>query len=127
VRTVRRPPSKLRDGVEESLPHRMGPRPASCGELNSAIILPNRVIGGWWCKEGHALHPEDLEAVLEAAPEVLVVGQGAYDRMRVTEETEKALQDAGIELIALPTGQAVEAYNRLRDERAVAAALHLTC
>jgi hypothetical protein len=91
------------------------------------IILPGRVIGGWWRKEGHALHPEDLEAVFEAAPEVLVVGQGAFGLMRVTDETEQALREAGIELIALPTGEAVETHNRLRDERAVAAALHLTC
>ncbi len=91
------------------------------------IILPGRVIGGWWRKEGHVLHPEDLEAVFEAAPEVLVVGQGASGLMRVTDETEQALRDAGIELIALPTGEAVETYNRLRGERAVAAALHLTC
>jgi hypothetical protein len=91
------------------------------------IILPDRVIGGWWRKEGHALHPEDLEAVFEATPEVLVVGQGAYGRMQVTDETERALQDAGIKLIALPSGEAVETYNRLRGERAVAAALHLTC
>lgn len=91
------------------------------------IILPDRVISGWWRKEGHALHPQDLEAVLEAAPEVLVVGQGASGLMRVTPETEQALHAAGIELIALPTGRAVETYNRLRGERAVAAALHLTC
>jgi len=91
------------------------------------IILPDRVIGGWWRKEGHALHPEDLKAVFEAAPEVLVVGQGASGLMRITPETEQALHDAGIELITLPTGEAVEAYNRLRGERAVAAALHLTC
>jgi hypothetical protein len=90
------------------------------------IILPGRVIGGWWRKEGHALHPEDLDAVFEAAPEVLVVGQGAFGRMQITDETEQALRDAGIELIARPTGEAIETYNRLRDERA-AAALHLTC
>ena len=91
------------------------------------IILPGRVVAGWWRKEGHALYPEDLKAVLDAAPEVLVVGQGASGLMRVTQETEQALRNAGIEIIALPTGQAVEAYNRLRGERAVAAALHLTC
>jgi hypothetical protein len=91
------------------------------------IILPDRVVAGWWRKEGHTLHPEDLEAVLDAAPEVLVVGQGASGLMRVAPETEQALRTAGIELIALSTGQAVEAYNRLRGERAVAAALHLTC
>jgi hypothetical protein len=91
------------------------------------IILPDRVIGGWWRKEGHNLHPGDLEAVFEAAPEVLVVGQGVSGMMHITQETEQALQNAGIELVALPTGQAVETYNRLRDERIVAAALHLTC
>jgi hypothetical protein len=91
------------------------------------IILPDRVIGGWWRKEGHTLHPEDLEPVFGAAPEVLVVGQGASGLMRITPETELALHDASIELIALPTAKAVETYNRLRDERPVAAALHLTC
>ena len=91
------------------------------------IILPNRVIGNWRRQEGHALRPDDLAAVFEAAPEALIVGQGAFGLMRVTHEAEQSLQAAGIELIALPTGEAVETYNRLREERAVAAALHLTC
>ena len=58
---------------------------------------------------------------------MLVVGQGAYGRMRVPAETRQALQAAGIELIAQPTEQACQTYNRLRQKRAVAAALHLTC
>jgi hypothetical protein len=91
------------------------------------IILPDRVIGGWWRKEDHALHPGDLEAAFEAAPEVLIVGQGASGLMQVTEETRQALQAANIKLVALPTEEAIEAYNRLRAEHAVAAALHLTC
>jgi hypothetical protein len=91
------------------------------------IILPDRVIGGWWRREGHNLRPEDLKPVFEATPEVLVVGLGASGMMRIAEETKQALQDAGIELFALPTGQAVETYNRLRAERVAAAALHLTC
>jgi len=91
------------------------------------IILPERVIAGWWRKEGHALHPDDLTTVFEAAPEVLIVGTGAYGMMRVTEETRLALEAAGIRLIAAPTAEAVETYNQLREEARVAAALHLTC
>ena len=91
------------------------------------IILPDRVVEGWWRKEGHALHPQDLEAVFDAAPEALVVGQGASGLMQITTETKQALHDADIELIALPTGKAIETYNRLRNERTTAAALHLTC
>jgi hypothetical protein len=91
------------------------------------IILPDRVIGGWWRKEGHTLHPEDLGTVFEGAPEILVVGTGAYERMLVTRETKRTLKEAGIELIAQDTQSATETYNRLRSERAVAAVLHLTC
>ena len=91
------------------------------------IILPERIVAGWWRKEGHALHPDDLTAVFEAAPEVLVVGTGAYGMMRVTEETRRALETSGIRLIAAPTAEAVKTYNELREETRVAAALHLTC
>ena len=91
------------------------------------IILPYRVLGGWWRKEGHVLHPDDLKTVFDAMPEVLVVGQGAYGKMKVAPETRQALQAASIELVALPTKEACQTYNRLRELQTVAAALHLTC
>jgi len=101
------------------------------------IILPDRVIGNWWRKEGHALHPGDLADIVdlsapavapsEIRPQVLIVGQGAYGRMRVMPETQQALQAAGIQLLAQPTDEACQTYNHLREQRTVAAALHLTC
>lgn len=91
------------------------------------IILPDRVLDGWWRKQGHALLPEDLEAVFEEGPALLIVGQGTLSRMRVTQEASQALEGAGIELIAQPTKRACQTYNRLREQRQVAAALHLTC
>jgi hypothetical protein len=91
------------------------------------IILPDRVIANWWRKEGHSLHTTDLDEVLAASPELLVVGQGAYGRMSVTTEAQQALEQAGIELVAQPTKQACETYNQHRDQKSVAAALHLTC
>lgn len=91
------------------------------------IILPDRVLGGWWRKEGHVLHSDDLYAVFKAEPNLLVVGQGANGRMAVTQETRQAVKEAGIELIALDTEEACQTYNRMRGKQAVAAALHLTC
>lgn len=101
------------------------------------IILPDRVIGNWWRQEGHALHPGDLADIVdlsapavapsEIRPQVLVVGQGAQGQMRVTSETQQALQASGIQLIAQPTEEACQTYNHLREQRKVAAALHLTC
>ena len=94
---------------------------------NDLILLPDRIVSGWWREKGHRLKAGDLEAVLEAAPEVLVVGRGAFGRLSVSGKAERALEAAGIELIAQPTGEAVQTYNRLRQERRAAAALHLTC
>jgi hypothetical protein len=91
------------------------------------IILPDRIIAGWWRKEGHNLHRDDLEAVFDAKPDLLVVGQGAYGRMQVTDEARQALRAAGIDLIAQSTNEACQTYNELCERRSVAAALHLTC
>jgi len=91
------------------------------------IILPERVISGWWRERGHLLQPGDLKDVLAAHPNTLVVGQGAYSRMSIAAETRAALQSARIQLIEQPSVQAVETYNRLREESLVAAAIHLTC
>lgn len=88
-----------------------------------------RVLGGWWRREGHALHPADLDAVDEARPAVLVVGCGAYGRMRVPEETLAWLRERGVEPeVCATTPEAVDRYNALLAEgRRVAGAFHLTC
>jgi hypothetical protein len=91
------------------------------------IIFPDRVFGPWWRDEGHVLQTVDLTSVFEAAPGVLVVGQGAYSRMHVPEETQRAIEAAGIKLISLPTGKACDTYNSLREQGKIVAALHLTC
>jgi hypothetical protein len=91
------------------------------------ILLPHRVVENWWREEGHLLRTADLGPVFELQPEVLVVGQGTFGRMRVPPEAGQALADASIEVVALPTPRACEAYNALSRERTVAAALHLTC
>lgn len=91
------------------------------------ILLPDQVIENWWRKEGHRLTPADLEPILEAAPDVLVVGTGAFGRMKVGEEARRALATAGIKLIAASTGDAVRRYNDLREQKRTAGAFHLTC
>ena len=96
---------------------------------NDVIILPDGVRAPWWrAAGGHVYAPEDLREVLDAAPEVVVLGTGNFGRVRVERATLEALSAAGSEVVVERTGQAVETFNRLADEgRGVAAALHLTC
>jgi len=73
------------------------------------------------------LMSNDLVAVMEATPEVLVVGTGASGMMEVSQETRLALEVAGIELRAARTSEAWQVYNDLRLEKRTAGAFHLTC
>jgi hypothetical protein len=91
------------------------------------ILLPNGVLPRWRRVRGHELAPEDLAAVLDAELELLVVGRGAYGRMRVLPRTAEILQERGIELRALNTPEACDLYNAEREVSRTAAALHLTC
>jgi hypothetical protein len=91
------------------------------------IILPVGVVSNWRRIQGHSLSVDDLAAVLEISPEVLVIGQGAVSRMSVPIETSQVLEAAGMELFTAPTEEACQIYNTLREQKRVAAALHLTC
>jgi hypothetical protein len=91
------------------------------------IITPDRVQTNWRREEGHNLVMSDLEDVLGEPPTVLVIGQGAYGRMVVPEETRRQLEAMGIEVIIEASGDACQSYNRLREGSVTVAALHLTC
>ena len=91
------------------------------------IVFPNKVRDGWWRKEGHRLHVEDLKDALETKPEVLVVGTGYSGMMTVPPETRKQVESEGIELIAQKTAEACKTFNSLVKSRKVVAALHITC
>jgi len=99
------------------------------GELHTQdlILLPDRVVANWWRKEGHRLDVEDLREVLDAAPKVLVVGTGAYGRMKVPEGIRQTLEAASIELRAARTGEAWRLYNDLRERQRTVGAFHLAC
>jgi hypothetical protein len=95
---------------------------------SDVIIVPEEVRGGWWRKEGHRLQIEDLTDIIEAKPDVLVVGTGYYGRMSIPSETKLYIESKGIELRTAKTSEAVKEFNNLQKEIGrVVAALHLTC
>jgi len=93
------------------------------------IVLPERVIDGWWRKEGHKVHIEDLGEILEQEPkpEVLVLGTGYYGLVEIPPEVRNTLKSYGIEIVAQLTSEACQTFNKTRSSRRVAGAFHLTC
>jgi hypothetical protein len=72
-------------------------------ETRDVIVLPERVVRDWWRKDGHGLVLEDLDAVLEELPERLLVGTGAYGRLRPDPSTIATLRARGVDVEVLPT------------------------
>jgi hypothetical protein len=95
-------------------------------KTRDVIVLPERVLTGWWRADGHRLVLADLADVIEELPERLLVGTGAYGQMRPDPDALDELRQRGVEVEALPTDEAVRRYGEL-DPRRTAAALHLTC
>jgi hypothetical protein len=95
-------------------------------ETRDVIVLPQRVVRGWWRRDGHGFVLDDLEEVLDELPERLLVGTGAYGQMHPDHGTLETLRARGIVVEVLPTGEAVARYGQL-DPAKTAAALHLTC
>jgi len=95
---------------------------------SDCLIIGDYVRPGWRRKRGHLLSDDDLKPVIEAAPEVLVIGCGASGAMRVPDEVVNFLAENGIESQVHNTGQAVRRFNQLKQKGLdVAAAFHLTC
>lgn len=94
---------------------------------SDVIVFPDRVRSGWWRKEGHRLDLQDLSAVIEAEPEVVIVGTGCYGRLLVPEKLVEEIEMRGIELLASETKEASELYNKISTGKRTVAVFHLTC
>ncbi len=94
---------------------------------SDVIIYPGRVDSSWWRKEGHYLQVVDLTDIINAKPEVLIIGTGYSGVMVVPKETVSHLESKGIEVHVARSEKAVEMFNKLQKKKLVIAALHLTC
>lgn len=87
------------------------------------IVSPERVIPGWGPPDPAGLAPEHLAALIELAPQVIVLGTGVRQFFPGPEVARAALA-AGIGVEFMDTGAACRTYNILVGEgRRVAAGL----
>ena len=91
-------------------------------------IIRGEVIGNWWRREGHRLAAGDIDDILTARPQILVIGTGYAGNLRVPDAVRQTLQNHQIKVIAQATADATTTFNRLAAEgKDVAGAFHLTC
>ena len=91
-------------------------------------IIAGKVLPDWWRISGHRVVLSDVEDILQARPDILVIGSGASGLMRVSESLQRHLTEIGVALVVEPTAEAILTFNRLVGEgKKVAAGFHLTC
>ena len=91
-------------------------------------IIDGRVKARWWRDQGHQLQTGDIDDILAAKPEILVIGTGYAGNLRVPDAVRSAIENKNIDVITEKTVEATDSFNRLYVEgKDVAGAFHLTC
>lgn len=94
---------------------------------SDVIVYPDSVDPSWWRKEGHYLQKEDLNDILKAGPDIVIIGRGNWGVMEVPKATLDFLESKGIKAYAEKTAKAVELFNAQPKDKKVIGAFHLTC
>jgi hypothetical protein len=91
-------------------------------------IIRGQVVDNWWRKTGRRVDVNDMKDVLDASPDVIVIGTGYAENMRVSEDLTSETRRRDIRLIAENTNKAVQTFNDLFSKgKNVSGAFHLTC
>jgi hypothetical protein len=92
------------------------------------IIYPDgKVRDNWWRKNGHRLSSRDIDSLVDASPDIIIVGTGMNGLMRADGQLGGLLAQRGIALVCEPNARAVAHFNRLVGSSRVGACFHLTC
>ena len=93
------------------------------------MILPDGTVDHpWWRRAGHSLCMDDIGPIIDASPDVLVVGTGRPGLMSPEPDLCAQLEAKGITVKVVSTSKAADEFNRLSGtDKQVAACFHLTC
>ena len=101
------------------------------GPFKDAKLFPGGARAWDWNESGTnhepGIQPADLEELLEHGATAVVLSKGFNERLRVTEDTLRMLEERDVSTHVRETGEAIELYNELRETERVGALIHSTC
>ncbi len=76
----------------------------------------------------HAIKRSEIEELVKTNPEIMIVGTGTDGLASMSKDTQGYARKAKLNLVVLPSSEAIQKLNQLLDERKrVAALIHITC
>ena len=101
------------------------------GPFKDAKLFPGGARAWDWNETGTrhepGIQPADVEELLEQGATAVVLSKGFNERLRVTPETLRDLDDRGVPAYVRQTEEAVRLYGELREKEKVGALIHSTC
>ena len=101
------------------------------GTFRDAKLFPGGAREWNWRETGteHSpgILPADVRELLDRGATSIVLSQGMLKRLRICPETLELLKQQGASVHMLPTQDAVDLYNHLRETEQVAGLFHTTC
>jgi hypothetical protein len=101
------------------------------GRFKDAKLFPGGARSWDWNETGTShepgIQPADVEELLERGATAVVLSKGFHERLGVTPETLRTLEDRGVVAHVRQTGEAISLYNELRETEKVGALIHSTC
>jgi hypothetical protein len=101
------------------------------GTFRDAKVFPGGAREWDWNETGTAhqpgIQPADVSELIDRGATTIVLSQGVLNQLHVCPQTLRLLAERQVRAHVLPTRQAVDLYNRLRDREQVAGLFHTTC
>jgi len=99
---------------------------------HDVLILPNGEVrrrkGGIAMIGPHGIKREEVEELLRAGAQTIIIGKGIFGRARLRPEAEDLLREKEIDFDILPSREAVVKFNELaRNPAALGGIFHVTC
>ncbi len=92
------------------------------------IKIVDKKVKSWEDRSGHNLKLKDIDDLIEANPDYIVIGTGASGLVKVSDQIREAAAKDSIKLIIEKTPFAVKDYNDLEKKgKKVCAIFHGTC
>jgi hypothetical protein len=101
------------------------------GPFKDAKLFPGGSRAWDWNETGTnhepGIQPADVEELLERGATAVVLSKGYNERLGVTPEVLRLLEDNGVAAHVRQTEEAIRLYNELRETERVGALIHSTC
>ena len=78
-------------------------------------------------ESSHLFSKDELMDMLVKGPEIVFIGTGTAECVKIDKDVEDLAQSKNVQIIAKKTADAVDEFNKAAKTRKIVAMLHVTC